>query len=45
MTVLLGHFVETHSRSGLMPRGEVQAFLDGLRADDGKITLKADGGA
>ena len=34
MTVLLDQFVETLSQSGLMTAGDVDAFLDGLGADD-----------
>ena len=34
MTVLLDQFVETLSESGLMTAAEVQAFLDGLGADE-----------
>ncbi|NLY00820.1 MAG: SUMF1/EgtB/PvdO family nonheme iron enzyme [Rhodopirellula sp.] len=33
MTVLLDQFVETLSQSGLMARGEIEAFLDALDAD------------
>ena len=34
MAVLLDQFVETLSQSGLMTAGQVQAFLDGLGADE-----------